>query len=209
MTQNNDKRPDSRPDYRIAPIPFSEELRVAGLSNRKPNRFDLAPDAAMRAQIAQYLGINAIAKLRLTGEIRPKGRHDFTLHAMLEASAEQACSITLAPVVTEIKEEVLRVFLADWKETEGEEMQMPEDDSMEALGEVIDLGHVTVEALSLALPAFPRAPGAVLEDAQFAAPGTTPLRDGDLKPFAGLAGLKAKLEQGKEPDNDDDDENEA
>ncbi|QCO56835.1 DUF177 domain-containing protein (plasmid) [Pseudorhodobacter turbinis] len=205
MTQSNDKSPD----YRIAPIPFTDARRVADLSSRKPTRFDLAPDRAMRVEIAKYLEITSASKLRLTGEIRPRGRHDFTLQAVLEASVEQPCSITLAPVISEIKEDVLRVFVADWKDTDRDDMQMTEDDSMEPLGEAIDLGHVTVEALSLALPAFPRAPGAVLDEAQFAAPGTAPLRDGDLKPFAGLAGLKAKLEQGNDPDNDDNSENGA
>ena len=177
----------------FAAIPYSEPFRVGSLSNRKPNRFELKPDRAMRAKIAQYLGITAISKLRFAGEIRPKGRYDFTLQALLEASVEQPCSITLEPVVTELREEVLRVYLSDWHDPTGEEMEMPDDDTTEALPEVIDAGHVLVESLSLALPPFPRAPGATLEEAQFAAPGTAPLRDGDLKPFAGLAALKAKL----------------
>jgi hypothetical protein len=74
-------------------------------------------------------------------------------------------------------------------------MEIPDDDTTEALGEVIDAGYVLVEALALALPTFPRAPGAVLAEAEFTAPGTAPLRDEDLKPFAGLAALKAKLEK--------------
>ena len=51
-------------------------------------------------------------------------------------------------------------------------------------------------ALALALPLYPRAPGAELGQAVFAEPGTAPLKDEDLRPFAGLAGLKAKLEGG-------------
>ena len=73
---------------------------------------------------------------------------------------------------------------------------MPEDDTAEPLPEVIDLTEVTREALALALPLYPRAPGAELGEAVFAAPGTAPIRDEDLKPFAGLAALKAKLEPG-------------
>ena len=182
-------------DHGLAAIPLSEPFRVAGLSSRKPNRFDLVPNTRMRAAIAAYLAITAVRKLRFVGTITPKGRRDFVLEAVLEAVVEQACAISLEPVITELREEVLRVYLSDWQEPQGDEMEMPEDDSTEALGEVIDAGHVAVEALALALPPFPRAPGAVLEVAEFTAPGTAPLRDADLKPFAGLAALKAKLEK--------------
>lgn len=186
-------------DHAQGPIPLSEAFRVAGLSSRKPNRFDLKPNAEMRAAVAAYLGITAIRKLRFTGTISPKGRHDFVLEAVLEAVVEQPCSISLEPVVTELREDVARVYLAQWEHPTGDEVEMPDDDTTEALGEAIDAGHVAVEALALALPPFPRAPGAVLAVAEFTAPGTAPLRDEDLKPFAGLAALKAKLEK---PEND-------
>ncbi|MDN5788248.1 DUF177 domain-containing protein, partial [Pseudorhodobacter sp.] len=168
--------------------------RVAGLSSRKPNRFDLTPAAAERRAIAGFLGLTALPKLRFSGVIAPKGRHDFVLEAVLDAVVEQPCSITLEPVETILHVDVMRIYLANMELPEGDEMEMPEDDNNEPLPEVIDAGHVATEALSLALPASPRAPGAVLEQAQFAAPGTEPLKDGDLKPFAGLAGLKSKLE---------------
>jgi uncharacterized metal-binding protein YceD (DUF177 family) len=179
----------------FAAIPLSEPYRVAALASRKPTRFDIAPNAEMRAAVAAYLGITAIRKLRFVGTITPKGRNDFVLEAVLEAVVEQPCSISLVPVVTDLREKVLRVYLAKWDTPSGDEMEMPEDDNSEPLGEVIDAGHVIVEALSLALPTFPRAPGAVLDSAEFTAPGTAPLRDEDLKPFAGLAALKAKLEK--------------
>ena len=182
-------------DHAHEPIPLSEAFRVAGLSSRKPTRFDLKPDAQTRAAIAAYLGITAIRKLRFAGVISPKGRHDFMLEAVLEAEVEQPCSISLVPVITALHEDVRRVYLAAWENPMGDEMEMPEDDSNEPLGEIIDAGHVAVEALALALPPFPRAPGAVLEVAEFTAPGSAPLRDEDLKPFAGLAALKAKLEK--------------
>jgi uncharacterized metal-binding protein YceD (DUF177 family) len=191
MTQTNDQG--------FADIPLTEPFRVAGLSSRKPNRFDLQPNAKTRAALAEYLGITAIPKLRFAGMISPKGRNDFVLEAVLEAVVEQPCSISLEPVVTPLREEVLRVYLAKWDIPTNDEMEMPEDDSSEPLGETIDAGHVAVEALTLALPPFPRAPGAVLDVAEFTAPGAAPLRDSDLKPFAGLAALKAKLEK---PENE-------
>jgi uncharacterized metal-binding protein YceD (DUF177 family) len=191
MTQNQQRGGDDA----IAAIPFSEEYKVATLSSRKPSRFDLTPNSKMRSAIAAYLGITAISKLQFTGMISPKGRHDFALEAVLTAVVEQPCAVSLEPVVTNLREDVLRVYLAKWEFPTGDEMEVPDDDTTEALGEVIDVGHVAVEALALALPPFPRAEGAVLEVSEFTAPGTAPLRDSDLRPFAGLAALKAKLEK--------------
>jgi uncharacterized metal-binding protein YceD (DUF177 family) len=59
--------------------------------------------------------------------------------------------------------------------------------------EVIDLPAIAAEALALALPLYPRAPGAELGPTQHAHEGVTPLQDADLKPFAGLSALAAKL----------------
>lgn len=172
---------------------LSHPLRVASLSNRKPVRFDLNPDAAMRAALADELGITSVPALRFKGELRPVGRQDFVLEARMEARVEQPCSISLAPVFTDLAESVTRRYDADFVFPEGDEVEMPEDDTVEPLPEVIDIGLVATEALALALPLYPRAPGVELGEAVFTAPGQAPLRDGDLKPFAGLAALKDRL----------------
>jgi uncharacterized metal-binding protein YceD (DUF177 family) len=86
----------------------------------------------------------------------------------------------------------LRRYLADWVEPEAEESEVPEDDSVEPLTEVIDAGAVLAEALALALPPYPRAPGAEFGELTAAAPGAEPLTDEKLRPFAGLAELMKK-----------------
>ena len=186
------------PDETAVPPAFSHPLRSATLASRKPTRFDLRPDRATRQWIATQLGLLDLPALRFTGEIRPDGRHDFTLEATLTAEAVQPCSISLAPVRTPITEPVRRRYIADWQEPEGDEVEMPEDDTQEPLPEVIDPAMVALEALELALPLYPRAEGVELGEAVFAAPGTAPLKDEDLRPFAGLAALKARLD-GSEP----------
>ena len=93
-----------------------------------------------------------------------------------------------------MRQDILRRYLADFAYPDGEEVEMPEDDSAEPLPEVIDVGAVAAEALALALPPFVRAPGVELGGEDYAAPGVSPLRDEDLRPFAGLAALKSKLE---------------
>ena len=163
------------------------------LSARKPTRFDIKPAPAARQAIAQALGLLDLPEFRFRGEIRPSGRTDFELEATLAAIAIQPCAITLAPVTTAVSETVLRRYVADWQEPEGDEVEMPEDDTKEPLPEVIDLTSVAAEALELALPLYPRAEGAELGEAVFADPGTAPIRDSDLKPFASLAALRDKL----------------
>ncbi len=173
-------------------LPYFHPFRRATLAQRKPTRFALNPDAQQLAAIAATLGISAIRRASFRGEIRPLGRADFGLEAVLEAEVVQPCVATLAPVTTAIRETVSRRYLADWQDPEAEESEVPEDDSIEPLGEVIDAGVVMTEALTLALPLYPRAKGAVAGDIVATPPGAEPLTDEALRPFAGLADLFKK-----------------
>ena len=169
-------------------------LRLSDLAARRPTPVTLEPDAAGRAALAEALGIPAIRKLRFSGTLTPLGRQDWELRADLGATVVQDCVVTLAPVTTRIDATVTRRYLADYVEPGGTEAEMPEDDEAEPLPQTLDLGQVLREALALELPPFPRAEGAALDEAQFAAPGVSPMTDDDAKPLAGLAALKAKLE---------------
>lgn len=173
------------------PLP-SQPLRSAGLATRKPTRFAFRPEAADRALIAAALGLIDLPAVSFIGLLRPEGRHDFALEAELLAEAIQPCSVTLAPVPTTIREPVARRYIADYHPPEGDEVELTEDDS-EPLPEILDIAAVAIEALALALPPFPRAPGAELGEAVFAPPGVAPLRQADLNPFAGLASLADRL----------------
>ncbi|MBL9074929.1 YceD family protein [Tabrizicola sp.] len=187
-----------------ADISRPTRFRAGGLSPRKPTRFSYRPDAGERAALAEDLGLIALYRLELTGEIRPAGRDELVLDATLTAAADQACGITLAPVPAQVSEPVRRRFVAGLETPEGDEVEMPEDDSVEPMPEVIDLAEIAAEALALALPLYPRAPGAEFADGLHAADGVTPLTDADLKPFAGLQGLAAKLAAKGEPGSEGD-----
>ncbi len=184
--------------------PRPNRLRTGGLSPRKPTRFSYRPDAGERAALARDLGLISLHRLDLTGEIRPAGRDELVLEATLTAAADQACGITLAPVPAQVSESVRRRYVAGLTTPEGDEVEMPEDDSVEPMPEVIDLSEIAAEALSLALPLYPRAPGAEFGQGLHAAEGVTPLADADLKPFAGLQDLAAKLAARREPGSADD-----
>ena len=187
-----------------AEISRPTRFRAGGLSPRKPTRFSYRPDAGERAALAEDLGLIALYRLELTGEIRPAGRDELVLDATLTAAADQACGITLAPVPAQVSEPVRRRFVAGLETPEGDEVEMPEDDSVEPMPEVIDLAEIAAEALALALPLYPRAPGAEFADGLHAADGVTPLTDADPKPFAGLQGLAAKLAAKGEPGSEGD-----
>lgn len=177
-------------------------FRTATLSPRKPTRFRYQPEAEARAAMARDLGLLALHDLQMEGEIAPVGRDELVLTARLLAKANQACVVTLAPVPARIDEPVRRRYVTSYTDPDGDEVEMPEDDSVEPLPEVIDLAEVAAEALALALPEYPRAPGAALGEAVHAAPGVEPLTDAALKPFAGLAGLADRLaaKDGKDPE---------
>ncbi len=181
----------------ITRLALTPPIRVARLDARKPLSVDLQPDAETRARIAEVLGLEALRKFRFQGELRPLGKRDWELQAHLGATVVQPCAITLVPVATRIDEPVTRRYLAEMPEPEGLEVEMPEDDSAEPLGATIDISVAALEALMLALPAFPRAPGAELPQAAQtqAPPGATPIEEERPKPFAALAALKDKLDR--------------
>ena len=179
------------------PLPWAHPLRIADLPNRTATHFSLIPDVPTRAAIARELGLQGLKKLRFTGRLQPHGKSDWQLTADLGATVTQPCVVTLTPVSTRIDQKMLRTYLAMIPEDDtelGEEIEMPDDDSVDRLGAWLDLGDVMIEALELAIPDYPRAEGAEMGGANFSKEGVTPMTDEDSKPFAGLAALRSKLQ---------------
>lgn len=169
-------------------------FRVADLGDNRPRSFELRPDKQKLQEYVQELGLLGLRKLSLIGDLAPAGRRDWLLKAKLGATVVQPCVVTLAPVTTRIDEPVERRFTPEMPELgDDEEIEMPEDDTLEPLSDVIDLEAILLESLSLALPPYPRADGAELGESVVTEPGKEALTDSDLKPFAGLAALRNKL----------------
>ncbi len=169
-------------------------LRVADLNARTGHEVCLEPDAEARAALAARIGIPAIRKLRLDGRIEAEGSRDWRFAGRLGATVVQDCVVTLEPVTTRIEVDVVRRYQAGYVPPEEDEIEMPEDESLEPLGEVIDPGAILEEALVLALPLYPRKDGAEIGEAVFTEPGKRPMTDEQARPFAGLAALRDKLE---------------
>jgi len=176
-------------------MPESKPLRVADLPQNSKTAFDLRPDPGATKALADHLDLSGLRKLRFTGAVRARGARDWHLEGQLGATVTQACVVTLEPVVTRIDCDVARTYLADLPEPDEEEAEMTGDDSIEHLGAFIDPAMVMAEALALMLPLYPRKEGADLDQSVFAGPGVTPMRDEDVKPFAGLAGLRDSLKK--------------
>ena len=173
-------------------LPF----RMAAVSGKKPLHFNFLPDAAQRAQIADYLHLLDLPELTFKGSLNPQSRGDVGLTAQLTALVVQPCAITLAPVHSRLSDSCQRRYIRDYQEPEADEMEIGPDDQ-EMMPEIIDIAAIAIEALMLALPLYPRAKNAALSEAVFAPPGVAPLRDADLRPFAGLAGLANALKSAK------------
>lgn len=176
-----------------------QNLSVKGLNSKGATPFEVHPDAAQRKAIAQTLDLIELRKIRFIGQITPTGDADWSLRAELGATVVQPCVITLAPVSSRIDVKVSRLFvdIPPVYDDSEEEIEIPEGDETEILGSHIDLAAVLVEALSLALPLYPKAEGASLETGTFTEDGKVPMSDEAARPFAVLSALRDKLEGDK------------
>jgi len=107
----------------------------------------------------------------------------------------QPCVVTLEPVTTRIDADITRRFIHDFELPDEEEVEMPEDDTTEPLGQWIDPAQVMIEALALEVPEYPRKGDAELGQMVHAEPGQKPMTDEDARPFAGLGALRDALKK--------------
>lgn len=176
-------------------MPDTTTLRVADLPQNAATAFDLRPGPDTQKALAKELGLSGLRKLRFAGQVSAQGRHDWELIGKLGATVVQPCIVTLEPVTTRIDVDVRRLYVADLPDIDEDEVEMPDDENVERLGKVIDAGAVMAEALTLALPLYPRKDGVEPEATAFAEKGIKPMTDDDARPFAGLAELRDALKK--------------
>lgn len=177
-------------------------LDLRRLSHRRPSPVEWRAGEGELTALAARLDLLSAASVVMRGEIRPEGAQDFLLEARLSAHVAQACVATLTPVAAVVETVVLRRYLAGLSLPEGGEHEMPEDDTIEPLPDRIDLAEIAAEALSLALPDYPRATPPATEE-----PAAAPAVSGDgvaetrpNRPFARLAERLASPPDGTEPE---------
>jgi len=176
------------------PAPFERPIDVDRLRANAAFVFNETPSESEAEAIRNALGLRGLRKLRFQGEISPLGKRGWLVSGDLGASITQSCVVSLEPVKTRIDTNVnLRFLPASMIEDDTPEDVL--EDDVEALESVIDLGHVAVEALSLAMPDYPRLDSADIVQATATPAGAAPIKDEDTKAFAGLGSLRDKLTQ--------------
>ncbi len=181
----------------LPPAPFERPKEVERLRAHKAISFDITPTEAEAEAIRQSLGLRGLRKMRFEGALSPIGKRGWLVEGRLGASITQECVVSLEPVKARIDSMVSLRFLPENMIEDDTPEDVLEDD-VEPLEAIIDLGHVAVEALSLAMPDYPRSGTAALDTPVTAEPaGALPIKDEELKAFAGLAALKDKLTEVK------------
>lgn len=117
-----------------------------------------------RKNLAGRYGIISIDSLESKGKIIPSGKGKFKLKATFEANITQTCGISLDPVREEISGEfsVLLHHQSQKRQQQPTEIDInPSGDDVEYLeGDVIDIGELIAQHISLEINPYPRKQGA-------------------------------------------------
>src|SRR5437762_1772692 len=157
-----------------------------------------------RAALAKrfgFLGLPAFSA-RVTVDRRIGGQ--VVVEGRLRGRIVQACVLTLDPVTQDLDDTFRVVFkkdLAEERDPEsGEAVLNAQADAPEPLaGNLLDVGEIVAEQLSLAADPYPRRPGAKLEDVlpRLRNSGRRGPPDQRRHPFAGLSALRDKPHRGR------------
>jgi uncharacterized metal-binding protein YceD (DUF177 family) len=165
---------------------------------------EITPSDNERAALAKRFGFLALPAFsaRVTVDRRIGGQ--VVVEGRLRGRIVQACVLTLDPVTQDLDDTFRIVFKADMADDRdpesGEAVLNSQADAPEPLtGNMLDIGEIVAEQLSLAAEPYPRRPGAKLEDVM------PKPRHGGRKgqpearrhPFAGLATLRDKPRRGR------------
>jgi uncharacterized metal-binding protein YceD (DUF177 family) len=147
----------------------------------------IAADEATRAAVAREARVLGLNRLEADLEVTPRGRDGAHVRGTVSATVEQACVVTLDPLLNEVEEDVdLEFSRAAAVPPQASEVNLETaGDLPEPLeGDVIDLGAIAVESLLLGLDPYPRKAGVAFEQPE--------PNDPSDHPFAALAALKDK-----------------
>src|SRR3982750_4069444 len=149
----------------------SEIERIVDVDRMGPGgrALEIAVSDSERAALIRrfgFLGLPAFSA-RVTVDRRPGGQ--VVVEGRLRGRIVQACILTLDPVPQDLDETFRLVFkegLAEERDPEsGEQLVNAQADAPEPLpGNLLDVGEIVAEQLSLAAEPYPRKQGAKLED---------------------------------------------
>ncbi|MEO0391664.1 MAG: YceD family protein [Pseudomonadota bacterium] len=196
----------------VTPTPQAEFDRPVSLDRLSddPALFQDEANDGERLAIAERLQIKAVDRLSYSFEVMLADKDkSIAVAGAIDATVTLLCSVTLEPFQHVVQDPVaLRMALPGRVDTSRdaiphEELELDEAEALfpEVIeGNSVNLGEMAVEALSLALPDYPRAPGATLPPGvmreEDAAGHSDVSSNGDAgkgdthRPFAKLAVLK-------------------
>jgi len=163
---------------------FAHQLRLDQI--RDGERIDLNADETERHAVSERLGLQSLERLEAHATLNRKG-DCVRAEGRVVASLDQSCVITGDPVPAHVDEVFEIAFVPEPQVSRSEEeieLDPTECDVVFHDGSTIDLGSAIADTLALALPAYPRSPGAdaVLKEAGI-------LTEAEASPFAALAQL--------------------
>jgi uncharacterized metal-binding protein YceD (DUF177 family) len=141
---------------------FSRLVPLARLGAAPFDR-DIAATEAERAALARRFDLLALDRLCARVALVRLGKDRFVLRAAFDAEFVQSCVVTLDPVGGAVSE----AFTLRYGPPEAEEEMsgaVEDDVAFEPIvGTAIDVGEAVSQQFALALPPFPRSPGANVE----------------------------------------------
>jgi len=175
--------------------PLNEFARVKPIAGGLPtagSAFSVTATADERHALAQRLDLLALDSLSASGVIRRGPRSGVIIvQGVLRAQVVQRCVVTFEPVADALEVPFERYFSLDAMPLADEVVVGVEDEEPDPLiGDVLDVGELVVEELSLSLEPYPRSPDAdavlahLLPKSDDADPGGSP--------FAKLQALKRR-----------------
>jgi uncharacterized metal-binding protein YceD (DUF177 family) len=184
----------------------SELERIVDLDRMGANgsALDIVASDGERAALAKRFGFLALPAFSARVTVDRQIGGQVVVEGRLRGKIVQACVLTLDPVTQELDDTFRLVFkkdLADERDPEsGEAVLSAHADSPEPLsGNLLDVGEIVAEQLSLAADPYPRRPGAKLEDVlpRPRGGGRQGAPEQRRHPFAGLAALRDKPRRGR------------
>ena len=184
----------------------SEIERLVDLERMGPNgtAIEIVASDSERAALAKRFGFLGLPAFSARVTVDHKMGGQVVVEGRLRGRLVQACVLTLEPVPQDLDEAFRIVFrqdLADEHDPEsGEAVLNSQADAPEPLeGNVLDVGEIVAEQLSLAADPYPRRPGVKLEDVlpKGKSGGRPEKPEPRRNPFAKLAVLKDKPPGGR------------
>lgn len=186
-----------------APLPPLDWAHAVTSIPNEALRVEREADAAECRRLADLNGLLFVDELKVGYDLRPLGKGRYAFEGRLRARLTQRCVVSLEPIGSRIDEPITLEF---WPAEQIEQLEtehgagardgsapasFPDVDT-ESIGPdgEMAVGMIIAEALTLAIPAYPRKPGAELRW-QADTPAAAQAADRE-NPFAVLAKLVPK-----------------